>query len=396
MSAVMVSVVACCITLAIATILIIRKKQLHIWLWTYIGQQLKRLISPLSPQGTVHILFCVVDHFEPISQGSSAEEERERMRDWLVRFPSLAQRHKDSEGRYPQHTWFYPGENYSAEYLDDLVKLCQQGLGEIELHLHHGNDTSDSLRAKLTKAILEFSKHGALVTQEIPPRLVYGFIHGNMALDNSMDDPAFCGVNDELTILKETGCYADFSMPTAPGISQTRKINAVYYANDDPRGQKSHDTGIDVEVGRRPTGDLMIVQGPIGLNWSSRKCGIVPKIENAEIQGSNPPSMARISNWVQSHVHVKGRPEWIIVKVSCHGAEDRSREALLGNVADQMYSDLEREYRDNPGHALHYLTSRELYNIVKAAEAGLTGNPDQYRNYLIPPYRTHPPLTTNR
>jgi hypothetical protein len=211
-----------------------------------------------------------------------------------------------------------------------------------------------------------------------------------------MGDAALCGVNDEIAILKETGCYADFSMPTAPGISQTKKINALYYASDDRCSPKSHDTGIDVEVGQQQTGDLMIVQGPIGLNWSSRKYVILPKIENSEIQGSNPPSMARISSWVQTHVHVKGRPEWIFVKISCHGAEDRSRDALLGNVADQMYSDLEREYRDKPGYALHYLTSRELYNIAKAAEAGLSGDPDLYRNYFIPPYRTHPVLTSIR
>jgi len=396
MSAVMVSAVASCATIALVTVLTIKKKQLHIWLWTYIGQRITRLIRPLSSQGKVHVLFCVVDHFEPISEGSSAEEERERMKDWLMRFPSLAGRHKDSVGRAPQHTWFYPGEKYNSEYLDDLVKLCQQGLGEIELHLHHGNDTSESLRAKLEKAIHDFNKHGALVTHETPPRQVYGFIHGNMALDNSMGDAALCGVNDEIAILKETGCYADFSMPTAPGISQTKKINALYYASDDRCNPKSHDTGIDVEVGQPQTGDLMIVQGPIGLNWSSRKYVIVPKIENSEIQGSNPPSMARISSWVQTHVHVKGRPEWIFVKISCHGAEDRSRDALLGNVADQMYSDLEREYRDKPGYALHYLTSRELYNIAKAAEAGLSGDPDVYRNYFIPPYRTHPVLTSIR
>jgi hypothetical protein len=54
-----------------------------------------------------------------------------------------------------------------------------------------------------------------------------------------------------------------------------------------------------------------------------------------------------------------------------------------------MYSILEREYRDKPGSHLHYVTAREFYNIIKAAEAGHTGNPHAYRNYVIPPYRTH-------
>src|SRR5207249_9682648 len=87
------------------------------------------------------------------------------------------------------------------------------------------------------------------------------------------------------------------------------------------------------------------------------------------------------------HVHVKGRPEWVFVKVSCHGAEDRSRDSLLGVTADEMYTDLEKECRDRSGYRLHYVTARELYNIIKAAEAGLTGDPGQYRNYVIPPYQ---------
>ena len=33
---------------------------------------------------------------------------------------------------------------------------------------------------------------------------------------------------------------------------------------------------------------------------------------------------------------------------------------------------------------IHYVTARELYNIIKAVEAGETGeDPELYRNYLI-------------
>ena len=34
---------------------------------------------------------------------------------------------------------------------------------------------------------------------------------------------------------------------------------------------------------------------------------------------------------------------------------------------------------------LHYVTTREAYNIAKAAEAGKSGNPNDYRDYIIPP-----------
>ena len=34
---------------------------------------------------------------------------------------------------------------------------------------------------------------------------------------------------------------------------------------------------------------------------------------------------------------------------------------------------------------LHYVTARELYNLVKAAEAGRQGDPEEYRDYLVKP-----------
>ena len=379
------------IVIGFVTLCVCREKNIGLWIVSYIVHASRRagIFGKPSGKETTHVLFCMVDHFEPIKPDSSRAQQEARMRDWLERYPALATRHRDSDGKPPQHTWFYPGEKYDPEYLDGLARLSQAGFGEIELHLHHGHDTGDTLRAKIRKAIADFAKHGALVTQETVIRHVYGFIHGNMALDNSMNDPALCGVNGEISVLKDTGCYADFSMPTAPAESQPGKVNTIYYATDDPDRPKSHDTGIDVEVGRPASGDLMIVPGPLAFNWHSRKWGIIPRIENAEIQASNPPTPSRVRNWVRQHIHVTGRPEWVFVKVSCHGAEDRSREEVLGASADQMYSVLEKEYRDRSGYCLHYVTARETYNIIKAAEAGLSGNPSLYRDYVIPRYRTH-------
>jgi hypothetical protein len=132
----------------------------------------------------------------------------------------------------------------------------------------------------------------------------------------------------------------------------------------------------------------MIVPGPLTFNWASRKWGLLPRIENGEIQGSNPPTRHRVRQWVETHIHVKGRPEWVFVKVSCHGAEERSRDALLGEAADTMYDELESRYCKGR-YRLHYVTAREMYNVIKAAEAGQTGDPSQYYDYIISPYRTH-------
>ncbi len=365
-------------------------RSLEIWLGSYVRDLWRR--SWRQPRrGLTHVIFCLVDHFEPVACGrSSLERERKRMRMWTESYPRLVRFHWDSNGIPPQHTWFYPIEDYRAEYLHDLGRLCQQGLGEIELHLHHGHDTSSSLRQRLEEGVRNLNRHGALITQGEPPMRTYAFIHGNLALDNSMGDPKWCGVNNELQILQETGCYADFSLPTAPAISQTRKINSIYYAMEDPIGAKSHDTGIDVQVGMNRRGGLLLIQGPLALDFRRRKFGILPRIDNAEIMGHYPATSDRVKRWVRQHIHVKGRPEWVVVKASCHGAEERHFDALLGDGADRMYSYLEAAFRDCLGYRLHYVTARELYNIVKATEAGLDGDPGDFRDFLIPPYLNRP------
>lgn len=269
-------------------------------------------------------------------------------------------------------------------------------MGEIELHLHHGNDTPATLRKRLEEGIDNFNRHGALITQGDPSLRTYAFSHGNLALNNSMNNPKWCGVNNELQVLQETGCYADFSMPTAPAISQTRKINSIYYAAGDSDFPKSHDTGIDAEVGVDGREGLLLIQGPLALNLRRRKFGVLPRIDNAEIMGHHPAIPDRVRRWVRQHIHVKGRPEWVMVKASCHGAEERHFEALLGGDADRMYSYLEASFRDRAGYRLHYVTARELYNIIKAAEAGFEGDPGDLRDFLIPPYLNRPAAPSER
>jgi hypothetical protein len=262
--------------------------------------------------------------------------------------------------------------------------LSHRGYGVVEIHLHHDRDTAEGLREKL----IRFKKtlhetHGLLHLNADTGDVEYGFIHGNWALDNSGPGGKYCGVNNELTVLRETGCYADFTLPAAPESAQTRKINSIYYASDDPLRPKSHDCGVDVAVGARPWGDLMLIQGPLSLNWRSRKWGILPRIETGELSADNPPTPLRADLWIRRRIHVKGRPNWIFVKLHCHGALEEAQEALLGKPMDRTLTYLETRYNDGARYALHYVTAREMYNIIKAAEAGARGNPNGFRTSII-------------
>ena len=352
------------------------------WLFSYLLQDWR---AATAPGVTRHVLFCFVDHFEPGWKQPSYEQECERVARWQTRYPKLCESHRDADGRPPVHTFFYPEEEYRPEHLDALVGLCRQGLGEIDIHLHHHNDTDAGLREKLRRFTRTLSEdHDALPLDKNTGKPRWGFIHGNWALDNSHPDGHWCGVNNELIILREEGCYADFTYPAAPDPCQTSTINRIYYAKDVSDKPKSHDTGVRVHVGGQAEGDLMLIQGPLGFRWKARKFGLIPRIENADVRASCPPDIDRVDAWVSTGIHVEGRPEWTFVKVHTHGTQERDAEALLGDPMDKAFTHLESKYNDGQKWKLHYVSAREMYNIAKAAEASLEGDPNQYRDFEIP------------
>jgi hypothetical protein len=275
-------------------------------------------------------------------------------------------------------------EQYHPWAIHELSTLCAEGFGEIEIHLHHDHDTSAALREKLERyrEILA-EKHDVLGSDRRTGEAKYAFIHGNWALDNSRPDGRWCGVNDELDILRQTGCYCDFTLPSAPSPTQTSKINSIYYAVDDPQRPRSHDSGIDVGAAPRPPQSLMLIQGPLVLNWRSRKWGIFPRIENACIQANQPPTLQRLDLWLGARVQVPRRPDWFFVKLHTHGAPEENQKVLLGPAMLQFHQDLARRAKDNPNFHFHYVTAREMYNLARAAEDGWTGSVDEARDYEL-------------
>jgi hypothetical protein len=321
-------------------------------------------------QGTVrHLHFMIADHFEPYWGNAGEKIARQRMDRWSTDYPCRVSSVKDSFGRSPKHTFFYPEEEYDPIILDQLGSLCRYGGGDVEIHLHHDNDTSAGLREKLNrfKKTLHDS-HGLLRKNPVTGEILYGFIHGNWALDNSRKDGKWCGVNDELRVLKETGCYADFTLPSAPSETQTTKINSIYYATDDVERPKSHDDGVDVEAGGIPAGDLMIIQGPLTLNWRSRKWGVFPRIENGELSCDAPVHPDRIRLWVLNAPQVIGKPEHRFLKIHTHGCNDKNFKYLLysGGLTD-LYGML-AEYCAKENIHLHFTDAFGMYRKVKELE----------------------------
>jgi hypothetical protein len=322
-------------------------------------------------RGMHRVFLSIVDHFEPMWGRAGMSLQRERVDRWVREYPRLCCGIEDSRSRPPQHTFFYPAEEYEPEHLEKLAGLCRQGLGDVEIHLHHDNDTADNLRNTLETFKHRLHEGHGLLKAGRDGQVTYGFVHGNWALDNSRPDGRWCGVNNELTVLRETGCYADFTMPSAPSSTQTRSFNSIYYAIDDPDRPKSHDRGIPAQVGAAPPArGLLMIQGPIALDWGRRKFGLLPRLENGDLTDHFPPTLARLERWLWAAVSVAGREDWCFVKLHTHGAQEKNAAMLLGEPMREFHESLADFARQSPELTYYYVTAREMADLVHQAEQG--------------------------
>ncbi len=352
-------------------------KALDLWLPAWLRRE-----RETPTLGARHLVIAVCDHFEPLQAGHKAGA-LERIDAWRRGFSPAVADVTDSGGQTPRHTFFYPMEKYDREIVGAIAALCAESACELELHLHHENDTSENLRRTLREAVDRLASHGALCRDE-SGALRYGFVHGNWALDHSHPRGLHCGVADELAVLRETGCYADFTLPSAPNRTQTRIINKIYYAREDGR-PRSHENGRRVVADREgPTPDddeLLIVQGPLGLNWERRKFGFLPRVENSDLTESNPPTLDRLRVWLECNISVAGRPNWVFAKLHTHGAKPENARMFMGEPMRAFHRALaDTAERDREFH-YHYVSAREMVNIIHAAEAGHSGDPGQFRDF---------------
>jgi len=314
------------------------------------------------------------------------KEQERRLKIWCRECPKLTDKFRDAEGRPFRHTYFYPAEQYDKFLISQLAEHCHAGWGEIEIHLHHGLNAPDS-EENTRQTLVEFrdalARNGCLSRMDGIGPARYAFVHGNWALANS-GGGRFCGVDSEMRILAETGCYADFSLPAAPDPAQVAKINSLYECSLPLDRRAPHRRGNNLRSGRRPNVFPLIIQGPLMLNFRRRKgYGLIPRLENGELSIRNPPCMERFGLWRQAAIAVEGRPQWIFVKLHCHGMDPRDREALLGEPMRNFLDNLTGMVRRRAEYVIHFVTAREMANIILAACDGYDGNPGEFRDYRL-------------
>jgi len=358
------------------------------WLPTYFWQRLVRK----PPQGSVHLIIAIADHFEPaIVPGNGAarasySEQQRRLDPWCRDYPKLIDAWRDHDGQPLRHTYFYPAEQYDKGLLEQLAHHCHDGWGEVEIHLHHGMevpDTAENTRRQLVAFRDALAQgHGALSYMDGSSLPRYAFVHGNFALANSAGGEA-CGVDSEMQVLAETGCYADLTLPTAffhP--AQISKINSLYECGLPLGHRAAHRRGKDLSVGTPPSIFPLMVQGPLLLDLDSSNQSRYLNFENGALTSANPPSLRRLRLWKRAAVQVAGRPDWLFIKLHCHSMDPTQHNAVLGGGFQTFLRDLVQgaAFRNE---VLHFVTAREMVNIILAACDGHDGDPGEYRDYRL-------------
>jgi hypothetical protein len=87
--------------------------------------------------------------------------------------------------------------------------------------------------------------------------------------------------------------------------------------------------------------------------------------------------------WLQARVQVPTRPDWFFVKLHTHGATEANLPALLGESMSQFHASLAERAGCNRNFHYHYVTARQMYNLIRAAEAGWTGRVEEARDFEL-------------
>lgn len=337
-----------------------------------------------------HLIFTIANHFEPAwsEQGAlDLDTQRRRLDEYYQMARKTGEAVRDADGTKFRHTNFYPAEQYQKPLLETMAEMQAEGLGEVEIHLHHGVEKPDT-SANLRKSLLEFrnvlaEEHQCLSKFGGVGEPKYAFVHGNLALDNSAGGK-FCGVDDELQILAETGCYADMTLPSAPDETQVPMINEIYECGLPLHLKMAHRIGKSVEVfGKEPQLPL-IFTGPLMLNWTRRYKGFpFPRIDEGALAANQMSDLSRLKRWTNANITVKGKSDWIFVKLYCHGFFDYDQSACIGEEARRFFGEVIENGEKSGDYSVHFASAREAVNMVFAAIDGKKGKPNEFRNYRL-------------
>ncbi|HEY6327707.1 MAG TPA: hypothetical protein VI756_00100, partial [Blastocatellia bacterium] len=162
-------------------------------------------------------------------------------------------------------------------------------------------------------------------------------------------------------------------------------INAIYEYGGDPNRRRCHSSGPSVTAGTLPKLPV-IMTGPLVFDWRGGKRGLpVPRLDGGVLARNYPLDMTRVHNWIKAGISVEGKPEWVFIKLYCHGFFPQDEEYTIGEPIIRFFDDLLNQAHRTGEFKIHFATAREAFNMVMAAAAGEPGEPGEFRNYCFSP-----------
>ncbi len=332
---------------------------MRLWLPGYAASRM----TAARRKGPLNVWLTIADHYEPYWRKADRSTAMARVKRWRDTWPAIAERHADSAGRPARYTFFYAEEEYDRDALAQLAEMASGRIADVEVHIHHDGEGEANFLSRM-RHFLEVLHVRHRLLHERDGKPAFGFIHGNWALDNSRPDGRWCGLNNELLLLKQLGCYADFTLPT-PNATQTAMVNTIYWATDDPHHPKSHNRGTTVVPGGEVAGDLLIVPGPLGFNFRNHRWR--PSIESGELASYDPPARGRAHSWVELAPRVGNN---IFIKLFTHGTQEANSRMLLEGGLDRCLDDVHTECA-HQGYPLYFASAWEMYEAIDAVRRGV-------------------------
>ena len=140
-----------------------------------------------------------------------------------------------------------------------------------------------------------------------------------------------------------------------------------------------HRSGPDVRVGNKP-GLPLIFTGPLVFDSSRLP---LPHFDKGALTAQNPLDLKRLQRWRSASIGVRGRPDWVFIKLYSHGFIDADQPSMVGEQMRRFLEGALNEAHRSARFIIHFATAREAFNMVMAAVDGKSGSPHLYRDYRL-------------
>jgi len=282
-------------------------------------------------QEQLHLYAAFCNHLSPFHGSVSQEIAEHRIVTWQREYTRFASEHRDSLGNMPVHTFFYDEADYNPRFIDVLHRMCKNGIADVEILLRHDQNTAFNFKRKVEgfRDVL-FHHHGLLRRNE--EAISFAFVHDYTAPCGSHQQNILCNVNQKQLILKECGCYADFTLTNQKKRASVKK-------------------------------ELLLIEGPLGTNWKT----LLPRVENGEISARSRFTPHRARMWLDTVPQINGDTKNIFLKLHTHGAVDSTVRYLFGESGiHELYGYLEKISVDNCDLILHYVSAYEMCRKIQS------------------------------